>query len=282
MTQYYTVFPQGKKKCFTMSYDDGIDFDIRFVEMMRKYGVKGTFNLNSGNMPKEERHSTDTVNAKMTMEQCIALYGDDMEIAIHGSVHARWTYNNPAATLMDIVDDRRALEAATGRIIRGGAYPFGYFDDATVQMLEHAGIEYCRTTKTTGRLIFSTRQDWLRWQTTCHHENPKLPELAKEFVESDWLPERLQCLAVWGHSYEFERKNQWELIENLLKTVSGKEDIWYCTNIELVDYCKASERLKYDLDCTKVYNPTATDIWIVKRASTEPVCIPAGKTVELN
>ena len=113
-------------------------------------------------------------------------------------------------------------------------------------------------------------------------KDPKLMEYAQRLVEEEWLPERLQCLFVWGHSYEFERQNQWELIENLLKTVSDKEDIWYCTNIELVDYCKASEQLKYDLDCTRVYNPTAADIWIVKRATTQPVCIPAGKTVELN
>ena len=38
----------GKKKAVTFSYDDGVTQDCRLVEMMNTYGVKGTFNLNSG------------------------------------------------------------------------------------------------------------------------------------------------------------------------------------------------------------------------------------------
>lgn len=38
----------GKKKAVTFSYDDGVTQDRRLVEMMNTYGVKGTFNLNSG------------------------------------------------------------------------------------------------------------------------------------------------------------------------------------------------------------------------------------------
>ena len=40
MTQY--------KKFFTLSFDDGLEQDKLTLKMMRKYGIKGTFNLNSG------------------------------------------------------------------------------------------------------------------------------------------------------------------------------------------------------------------------------------------
>ena len=36
------------KKYFTLSYDDGLEQDKRIVELMKKYGIRGTFNLNSG------------------------------------------------------------------------------------------------------------------------------------------------------------------------------------------------------------------------------------------
>lgn len=40
-------FPEGKTKAVTLSYDDGVEQDIKLVEMMTDYGFYGTFNLNS-------------------------------------------------------------------------------------------------------------------------------------------------------------------------------------------------------------------------------------------
>ena len=38
----------GKKKAVTFSFDDGIEQDVRAIEILDKYGLKATFNLNSG------------------------------------------------------------------------------------------------------------------------------------------------------------------------------------------------------------------------------------------
>ena len=37
----------GKKKAITFSFDDGTIQDVRLIEILNKYGLKGTFNLNS-------------------------------------------------------------------------------------------------------------------------------------------------------------------------------------------------------------------------------------------
>ena len=50
----YTCFPGGKAKALTMSYDDGKLEDIRLLEIFNKYGIKGTFNLNYGEMQKDQ------------------------------------------------------------------------------------------------------------------------------------------------------------------------------------------------------------------------------------
>ena len=42
------LFPGGKKKAFTLSYDDGITQDRRLIGILDRYRVKATFNLNSG------------------------------------------------------------------------------------------------------------------------------------------------------------------------------------------------------------------------------------------
>ena len=41
------LFPGKKRKVLTLSYDDGVEQDIRLVEIMKKHGLKGTFNINT-------------------------------------------------------------------------------------------------------------------------------------------------------------------------------------------------------------------------------------------
>ena len=43
----FMLFPGGKKKAMTFSYDDGVIQDRRLVELFNRYHVKGTFNLNT-------------------------------------------------------------------------------------------------------------------------------------------------------------------------------------------------------------------------------------------
>ena len=48
MGSIFIQFPKGKRKALTLSYDDGVEQDIRLIENMKQHGLKGTFNLNSG------------------------------------------------------------------------------------------------------------------------------------------------------------------------------------------------------------------------------------------
>ena len=52
-------FPGGKRKALTMSFDDGRDSDRRAVEILNKYGIKGTFHLNAGKLDRPKYLSKD-------------------------------------------------------------------------------------------------------------------------------------------------------------------------------------------------------------------------------
>ena len=41
-------FPEGKKKALTLSYDDGVHQDKRLIQILNRYGIRATFNINSG------------------------------------------------------------------------------------------------------------------------------------------------------------------------------------------------------------------------------------------
>ena len=85
---------------------------------------------------------------------------------------------------------------------------------------------------------------------------------------------------LWGHSYEFDDNDNWDIIETFCKKIGGREDIWYATNIEIYDYVQAYESLVYSASADLVYNPSAVPVWINYNESV--VKIEAGSYCHLN
>lgn len=59
-----------------------------------------------------------------------------------------------------------------------------------------------------------------------------LYELAEQFLASS--PDTPQVFYIRGHSYEFDIRNDWDRFEELCKMLSGKDDIFYGTNSEIL------------------------------------------------
>ena len=67
---------------------------------------------------------------------------------------------------------------------------------------------------------------------------------------------------LWGHTFEFEDNDNWWIMENFMKAVSGREDIWYATNGEIYDYVKAYENLDISADGKRIVNPAKFPVWV--------------------
>ena len=181
-------------------------------------------------------------------------------MAVHALTHPFLESLKKPQILVEILEDRKNIEAQYGTLARGMAYPFGTYSDAVLEALEDAGICYSRTTKSTNNFGFP--DNWLTLHPTCHHNSAELMDLAKKFVETvprytakNWM------FYVWGHSYEFDDHDNWNVIEEFAAYTGGRDDIWYATNIEIYDYIKAYEALQTSVDNSIVHNPTATDLW---------------------
>ncbi len=266
-------FPDGRPKALTFSYDDGVVADRRLVKIVTDHGLKGTFNINSGRFAEG--------GWRITADEVRELYiPNGHEVACHALTHPFLDRENRQVALFEVTEDRRNLEALTGGMVRGMAYPYGTYNDETVEALRMAGIAYCRTVAATRN--FNIPTDWLRMPATCHHKDPQFPELAKRFVTQS--PDEVSgnrdawLFYVWGHSYEFDNDDNWQVIEDFADTVSGKEDVWYATNIEIYDYVTAYRRLQFGITGNMVYNPSALDVWIDKDRTLYH--IPAGATVK--
>lgn len=274
MAYQFLLFPDFKSKALTLSYDDGVPADKKLIDIMSKNGLKGTFNLNSGLFEAKWR---------MSKEEALELYPNSgNEVAIHGVKHYTLTELDDAAIMKEILYDRDALEELFGHTVTGMAYANGKYDDRVVDILKHCGVEYARTTVSTENFEIPT--DWLRMPATCHHKNPRLMELAREFIEkknSDYFwSNKPRLFYLWGHSYEFKNDDNWNVIEEFAEYMGNRDDVWYATNKEIYDYVKAYESLVYPVSRKFVYNPTQIDVylnWFDKRQ----ILVPAGKTVSL-
>ncbi len=260
-------FPGNTRKILTMSYDDGKTPDRRLVDIFNKYGIRGTFHINSGYLDNDR---LDRISASEVKE----LYRGH-EISTHGYTHQSLGITPREMVLAETIKDRLALEELAGYPVRGMSYPNGLYNDETIAILKSCGIEYCRVVETTG--TFKMPDDFMRWQGTCHHKQ-NLIELGRAFLEQPYK-NRPHLMYVWGHANEFDKDNNWDLIEEFCSMMSNKEDIWYATNIEIVDYMNALKQLRFSADLSMVYNPTAMDIVISKNG--EPVYIPAGSQINI-
>ncbi len=274
------LFPCGKRKALTLSYDDGVIQDRRLVKLMQQYDVKGTFNLNSGLLGRVE---TMEVNGNIvdistvSLQEAAELY-QNFEIATHASKHTALT-GCGAAALMEILEDRRVLEGLVPYMVQGHAYPFGLYDEQTLRMLKSAGIRYARTVESTR--TFELPENFLMWHPTCHHGDPELMNLAKKFCGEDGLFGQPQLFYLWGHTYEFDADSSWHVIEEFLAYVSEfREKIWMAVNGEIEQYISAYRTLIFSADGNRVYNPSVHTIWMESLGKIYE--IPSGGTVVLD
>lgn len=270
-------FPGGRAKALTLSYDDGVIQDERLLDTFTKHGLRATLNISSGCYADKDYDDYSTIHRRMTKERAKKLYcGSGFEIAAHSVSHAFLEQLDPLTASYEILNDRASLEKDYGCFVRGFAYPYGRYNGTIKEILRNAGIRYARTVWSTQNFDIPT--DWLELRPTCHHDDPKLPELTERFVnEKPWQGPWLFYL--WGHSYEFDFHNNWEVIENFAERVGGREDIWYATNIEVYDYVDAYRRLIFNADMTMVSNPSAQDIWFSWGG--REYCVEAGGLLKL-
>ena len=274
MASMFMRFPGGKVKAVTLSYDDNVEADVRLVQTMKKYGLKGTFNVNSGRFGKGGEY-------KLSADEMKEIFLENgMEIAVHGLHHRFMTELPDGVRSYEVIKDREQLEELTGGIVRGMAYAFGSYDDKVVETLKHAGIAYARTTVSTEK--FDIPKDWLRLPATCHHRNPRLFDLAESFINysvTEAWRKRPQLFYLWGHSYEFNDCNNWDVIEKFAEMTGGRDDVWYATNIEIYDYVTAYRSLVFNCKADVVYNPSSIDVWLYDNG--KDFVVRAGETVKL-
>ncbi|OOM80670.1 polysaccharide deacetylase family protein [Clostridium sp. BL-8] len=273
MRTIYKCFPNGKFKVLTMSYDDGREPDKKLISLFNRYGIKGTFHLNSGLLKDAPPTPNDIYGLRIPKEKISDLYKGH-EISCHTATHPTISRLSIAHVAKQILEDREKLESIVRYTVRGLSYPNGSYSNEIKAILPGLGIEYGRVVETTG--TFDIPEDFLEWKGTCRHGDPNFLKYADDFLALN-KKQYLYMFYVWGHSYEFPRDNNWDIIEKFCEKLGNREDIWYATNIEIVDYLKASDNLQFSMSGEFVYNPNFKSVWISVNGIVYEV--PGGKQI---
>ena len=254
------LFEGGKRKALTFSYDDGTIYDKKLVSLLKKYDMKATFNLNSGLLGQKEHRMINGINTDFSQIEPweVKTVYADQEVASHTVNHSSIVGLSQNMGAAEVLKNKQKLEELTGRPVRGCAYPYGSYNELAEEILSACGIEYARTADSSND--FDIPQDFLEWHPTCHHDAPELLKLAEKFCNDDSLQPQLFC--IWGRSYEFAQKDNWQVLEEFMKYVSDyREKIWFATSIEIVDYVKAFRELRRSSDGRILQNPTEMTLW---------------------
>lgn len=237
-------------KYLTFSFDDGLEQDKKLIKLMKKYGVKGTFNLNAGLFGKKDwvgrignigfkeydkpgNHGIikTAEHFRIPKDEIRQVY-EGFEVASHAYCHEALTKLKADQFDKVLGRDIDELSELVGYQVVGHAFPGGMSSKEARTYLKERGILYGRGAFSDGKFTFP--EDAMDYSPTCSIKDKNVIALFDKFLASD--PEKEDLLFyVWGHGYEMDygtpRASE-EAFEKVFAYVSGHEDIIYCTNKE--------------------------------------------------
>lgn len=229
-------------KYVTFSFDDGVTQDKRLIELLNKYGLKATFNLNSsllglkGGWEFNGKYLNHTKVSPLEVKEIYAGH----EVAVHTLTHPNLTGEDDVTVAYQVEEDRKQLSRLVGYEVVGMAYPCGGVnnDDRVAGVIKkQTGVQYARTITST--FSFDLPKNLHRLDPTVYICEPdKMFELAEKFIALK--ADKPQLFYIWGHSYEFDVMDEmsWERFERFCTLISRKEDIFYGTNKEVLGQLK--------------------------------------------
>ena len=200
------------RKIFIFSFDDGTVWDGRFVELLNKYGMKATFNLNSGLEDFvwcfEDRFPVRRQKLTETAQQYRG-----HEVASHSLTHPWLNSLTPPQLAREVGEDCATLKELFGLSEIGFGVPFTACNAREINIIRKY-VRYIRLSEFSDS--FALPEDPYHIPIHGLYNDPDIREKIARFAEND-LPVSVFVMA--GHSYEFEALDHWGYLEELLQYI---------------------------------------------------------------
>lgn len=214
------------RKIVILSFDDGTEQDRRLAQLLRRRGIPGTFNLNSGlGSFVWQFEGRDVV--RPPLEEKKAWYVGH-EVASHSLTHPWLPGLSGEELAWEVGEDCRNIRRVFGVEKLGFAVPFTECAERETAVIRDL-VAYIRLSRLS--VSFAPPPD--PWHIPIHalYHQPDAGERLEEFARSR-LPVSLFVLC--GHSYELEFLHQWGLLEELLDRAQAIEGVEFMTTMDFV------------------------------------------------
>ncbi len=217
---------------------------MRLARMLREHGLKATFYIS----PKNQEFAQHD----LLTPQEIRDIGRDFEIGAHTLTHRSLPTISEEEADREVAASKTVLEQINGRAVNAFCYPRGAYTELHVQLVKAAGYRYARTVK---RYTFNLNDPY-RAGTSLHVYNHRFgrdlwhiarflrfrPIDAWRCLEwgalgramFDYVLQEGGILHIWGHSWEIDKNNDWESLDQFFRYISSHPRVKYATNGELL------------------------------------------------
>ena len=197
-------------KIVSLSFDDGTVYDLRFIELLNKYNLKATLNLNSG-LKDFVWYYGDHPIERLDLEAHRLAY-EGQEVASHSLTHPYFSSLTEGEVIRQVKEDVENLSRIFAYRVEGFAFPFhDQTEENIATVKENADLSYIRYSYLDHS---GTHRDRYHIHINALYDDEDIYERLEEFKADDSPENGLFVIA--GHAYEFEVKNDWEKIEKLL------------------------------------------------------------------
>ncbi len=224
------MWTKNYQKAVTFSFDDGITQDVRLVEILNRYGLKATFNINTGLCEPAYNFELDgVVISHLDLPTMTKLYKGH-EVAVHSFTHPDLTQCTKNDIIEQLEKDIQIIESIFKIKPVGMAYPYGTYNDLVVSVIDDLDLKYGRTIE--DNFDTSIQSDLLRFKPTAHFNDPKIHDLIDNFLASN--SNQPQVLYIWGHSYECDTHDLWVHFESICAKLANHPNVFYGSNRDVL------------------------------------------------
>lgn len=199
------------RKVFLLSFDDGTIYDGPFVQLLNRYHIPCTFNLNSGLEDFVWEFEGKPVRRQKLMETVAQYRGH--EVASHTLTHPWLNSLTPPALCREVGEDCENLKRMFGLQQIGFGVPFTACGEREIRLIRKF-VRYIRLSE------FS--RDHSLPVDAYHipiHGLYNEADIRQKIARFAQCQEEVALFVMAGHSYEMQMMDHWVYIEELLQYI---------------------------------------------------------------
>ena len=205
-------------KIVSLSFDDGTVYDLRFIELLNKYNLKATLNLNSELADFVWYYGEHPIE-RLDLEKHKSAY-DGHEVAAHSLTHPYFSSLTKEEAIRQVRDDVENLSRIFGYRVEGFAFPFHDQTEENITTIkENVDLAYIRYSCLDHS---GQHKDAHHIHINAIYDDEDIYERLEEFKAEK---NEKSLFVIAGHAYEFEVKNDWGKIEKLLAYLHSDEEV---------------------------------------------------------